>query len=141
MSARFLPLLAAALIPGLAVALPWDGTYRLSADADCGKVGEEGGALRIAGGQLQGVGSSCRMTQPVDVLDLDATLYVMECTGEGQTWTERAMIMGTAEGEGIFLLWRGYAFRYDRCPDPADASPPGSEDGTETPGGPDAPAD
>ena len=105
-------------IPSVALALPWDGIYRLSEGADCDKVGQEGGALRIEEGVLTGVGSSCRMTEPVDVLDLDATLYVMDCEGEGQSWTERAMIMEAAEGDGIFILWRGYAFRYDRCPGP-----------------------
>ena len=129
------PLLLAVLLgtPALGQPLPWDGTYRLSKDADCDKVGEEGGALRIEGGVLTGVESTCRMTEPVDVLDLDATLYVMECEGEGSTWTERAMLMEAAEGDGIFLLWRGYAFRYDRCPGPREASgdaAPG-EDGAE----------
>lgn len=122
-------------VPGLAAALPWDGTYRLSKGADCDRVGEDGGALRIEGGVLTGVDSSCRMTQPVDVLDLGATLYVMECEGEGQSWSERAMLMEAAEGDGIFLLWRGYAFRYDRCPGPGgegrapagEGAPPGAE--------------
>ena len=109
-------LLAALLAaPSLAPALPWDGTYRLSEDAYCTRVGEEGGALRIEEGMFTGVGSTCRMTEPVDVLDLDATLYVMQCEGEGQEWTERAMLMKAAEGDGIFLIWQGYAFRYDRC--------------------------
>ena len=115
-------LLAAALLPGAALALPWDGTYRLSEDADCDKVGQEGGALRIEEGVLHGIGSTCRMTDAVDVLDLDATLYVMDCEGEGQTWTERAMLMKAAEGDAIFLAWRGYVFRYDRCPEPEEAS-------------------
>jgi hypothetical protein len=78
-------------------------------------VGEEGGALRIAEGVVTGVDSRCRMTEPVDILDLDATLYVMQCEGEGMEWSERAMLMQPAEGDGIFLLWRGYAFRYERC--------------------------
>lgn len=114
------PLAVLALLAGPATAqdLPWDGTYRLSEGADCERVGEEGGALRIEGGVLTGVESVCRMTDPVDVLDLDATLYVLECRGEGQTWSERAMLMEAAEGDGIFILWRGYAFRYERCPEP-----------------------
>jgi len=112
-------LAAAALAgPAWAETLPWDGTYRLSEGADCDRVGEEGGALRIGEGVLTGVESSCRMTDPVDVLDLDATLYELECQGEGQSWTERAMLMKAAQGDGIFILWRGYAFRYDRCPAP-----------------------
>ena len=131
-------LLAALLLPQAALALPWDGTYRLSEDADCEKVGEEGGALHIGEGVLQGVGSSCRMTEPVDVLDLDATLYVMACEGEGETWTERAMLMRAAEGDAIYLAWRGYVFRYDRCPEPEGASaeerPAGEEEAPETEG-------
>ena len=133
------PFLFMALLPQAALALPWDGTSRLSEDADCDKVGQEGGALRIEEGVLHGIDSTCRMTDPVDVLDLDATLYVMECEGEGQTWTERAMLMKAAGGDAIFLAWRGYVFRYDRCPgpegasaEPADAAPddgaPGQED-------------
>ncbi len=130
----FRPLILAAALaaPSLAAALPWDGTYLLSADADCDRVGEEGGALRIGEGVLTGVGSTCRMTEPVDVLDLDATLYTLDCEGEGETWTERAMLMRAAEGDAIFILWRGYAFRYDRCEaegasaeEPADADAPG----------------
>jgi hypothetical protein len=125
-------LLAAALAPSLASALPWDGTYRLGEDADCDRVGEEGGSLRIEEGVLQGVESTCRMTDAVDVLNLDATLYVMECEGEGQSWTERAMLMKAAEGDAIFLAWRGYVFRYDRCPEPEGASEE-AEDSEETP--------
>lgn len=128
------PLLLGLAAP--AAALPWDGTYLLSEEGDCAQVGEEGGALRIEEGVLTGVDSSCRMTDPVDVLDLDATLYVMECEGEGQSWTERAMLMRPAEDDGIFLLWRGYAFRYARCPaaegagEEAGAVPAEAGDGT-----------
>jgi hypothetical protein len=32
------------------------------------------------------------------------------------------MLMKAAQGDGIFILWRGYAFRYDRCPGPGGAS-------------------
>lgn len=124
---RILFLAALMATPAAALALPWDGTYRLSEDADCDRVGEAGGALRIAEGVLTGVDSTCRMTEPVDVLDLDATLYVLDCEGEGQTWTERAMLMKAAEGDAIFILWRGYAFRYDRCE--AEAGEPASEEG------------
>jgi hypothetical protein len=106
-----------ALLPGLAFAGPWDGTYRQAANAECGLVGVDGGALQIAGGVFTGVGMTCEMTRPVNVLDMDATLYTMECTGDGQSWSERAMLMRDAQGGGIFMIWNGYAFRYGRCPD------------------------
>lgn len=130
-------LLAAMLAPQAALALPWDGTYRLSEDADCGKVGEEGGALRIGEGVLHGVDATCRMTDPVDVLDLDATLYEMACEGEGQSWTERALLMRAAEGDGIYLGWRGYVFRYDRCPE-AEEAPAQAASHSDAPAGSDA---
>lgn len=121
------PILAAALLaPGLAQAqtLPWDGLYRLGEGADCARVAEEGGALRISGGVFEGVGARCEMTRPVDVLDLGATIYTMQCEGEGDAWSERAMFMRAAEGDAIFVLWRGYAFRYERCPDAAGVPAP-----------------
>jgi len=50
------------------------------------------------------------------VVDMDATLYTMQCSGDGQSWTERAMLMQNAEDDGIMMIWDGYAFVYSRCP-------------------------
>lgn len=107
--------LALTLLPGLAFATPYDGTYRQNANADCGLVGVDGGALKIEDGIFYGVESQCRMTRPVNVVDMDATLYTMVCSGEGTSWTERAMVMDAAEGDGIIMVWNGYAFRYESC--------------------------
>ena len=115
MNARLAAL--AVLAPTVLSAGPWDGVYRQTANADCGLVGVDGGALKIEDGVFFGVESQCRMTRPVDVVDMDATLYTMECTGDGSQWTERAMVMRAAEDDGIIMVWDGYAFRYDRCPD------------------------
>lgn len=109
----------AALVAGPAAAqevTSFDGTFRQSRDADCAAVGEDGGALRIAGGIFYGVESQCRMTDPVDVRDMDAVLYDMACSGEGSEWRERAMFMRAADG-GLIMVWNGFAFHYDRCPE------------------------
>lgn len=108
-----------AALPLTALAGPYDGVYRQAANADCGLVGVDGGALKIEGGIFYGVEMQCRMSRPVDVVNMDATLYTMDCSGEGQSWTERAMLLNAAEG-GIYMIWNGYVFRYLRCPDPAD---------------------
>lgn len=105
-----------AALSGAAFASPYDGTYRQVANADCGLVGVDGGALKIEGGIFYGVAMECRMTRPVDVIDMDATLYTMECSGEDEQWTERSMVMNDRESDGIIMIWNGYAFRYDRCP-------------------------
>ena len=113
-----LPGVALALaLPGLALAGPYDGVYRQVANADCSLVGVDGGAIEIREGLFFGVEMECRMTRPVDVVNMEATLYTMQCSGEAERWTERAMVMEDAQTEGIIMIWNGYAFRYARCPE------------------------
>ncbi len=106
---------AALLVPATTSAGPYDGVYKQTANAECALVGLDGGALKIEESIFYGVEVECRMTRPVDITDMNATLYQMECSGEGQTWTELAMMMPDADGTGIYMIWGGYAFRYDRC--------------------------
>lgn len=110
-----------ALLPAMAAATPYDGTYKQTVNSDCGLVGVDGGALRIEGDIFFGVEMQCRMTRPVEVSLMDATLYTMECSGEGQAWTERAMVMKAAGESGdIIMVWNGFAFQYARCEAPDD---------------------
>jgi len=113
-SLTFFAILTIALSPA-ATASPFDGVYKQTANAECSLVGVEGGSLRIAENIFYGVEVECRMTRPVDINDMDATIYTMQCTGEGSTWTERAILMNDAEVPGLYMIWDGYAFRYDRC--------------------------
>lgn len=120
MGARLKLAVALALAPAVAFATPYDGTYRQHANAECALVGVDGGALKIEDGIFFGVEMECRMTRPVTVVNMDATLYTMQCSGDGQIWSERAMLMNDAQDDGgIIMLWDGYAFRYSRCEDPS----------------------
>lgn len=110
-----LTILIAALLPGVVLATPYDGIYRQVANADCALVGVDGGSIEIRDGLFHGVETQCRMVNPVNVVNMDATLYDMECAGEGTQWAERAMVMHSADRQGIIMVWNGYAFRYDRC--------------------------
>lgn len=112
--------LALMALPGLALAGPYDGVYRQAANAECSLVGADGGSIEIRDGIFHGVEMSCRMTNPINVVNMDATLYNMICSGEGQSWEERAMMMNAAEGDGVIMLWDGYAFVYERCNAPED---------------------
>lgn len=107
--------LALCLGPVVGTAGPYDGVYKQTANAECALIGADGGALKIESNIFYGVEVECRMTNPVDLVDMNATLYEMQCSGEGETWTERAMLMPDAEATGIYMIWDGYAFRYDRC--------------------------
>ena len=106
-------------VPALAGAEPYDGVYKQTANAECALVGVDGGALAIRDGIFTGVEVSCCMTKPVNVVDMDATLYTMQCTGEDTVWTERAMLMDDKQSDGLIMVRNGYAFRYDRCPEDA----------------------
>lgn len=105
-------------LPTVMAASPYDGTYKQTANSECALVGVDGGALKIEDDIFYGVEVECRMTNPVDIADMEATLYEMACVGEGETWTERAMMMADAEDTGLYMIWSGYAFRYDRCDAP-----------------------
>lgn len=94
---------------------PFDGVYKQTANSECTLVGVDGGSLKIEESIFYGVEVECRMARPVDINDMNATIYHMECSGEGSTWTERAIMMDDAEGTGIYMIWDGYAFRYERC--------------------------
>ena len=107
--------LAVVILPIGTSAGPYDGVYKQSANAECALVGVDGGAVKIEEGIFYGVEVECRMTKPVDINDMDATIYTLECSGEGQTWTERAIMMSEPNDNGVFMIWNGYAFRYDRC--------------------------
>ena len=115
----------AAVVPGLAWATPYDGVYKQAANAECSLVGVDGGAIEVRDGIFYGVEAECRMTRPVNVLEMDATLYTMQCSGEDQIWTERAMLMkpaanpDTGEKSGLIMIWDGFAFVYESCPEEA----------------------
>jgi hypothetical protein len=102
-----------ALAAGGVAAGPFDGIYKQTSESDCTIFGEDGGALRIEDGLFYGVDLECRMTRPVNVVDMDAKLYQMECSGEDTIWTERAMVLRAEDG--IIMVWDGFAFKYDAC--------------------------
>ncbi|WP_090210424.1 hypothetical protein [Yoonia litorea] len=99
---------------------PFDGTYKQTANAECALVGVDGGSLRIEDDIFYGVEVECRMTNPVMIEDMQATVFDMACIGEGSTWEERVIMMLDAQDPGIYMIWDGYAFRYERCEDPGE---------------------
>ncbi|MBQ1202696.1 MAG: hypothetical protein IIX61_02645 [Loktanella sp.] len=116
---RVLAVCSALLFPAIVASGPYDGVYRQTANAECALIGANGGSIRIASGIFYGVDMQCRMTRPVDVSGMNATLYTMDCTGEGEQWTERAMLMPTPDQNGLYMIWDGYVFVYSLCPDGA----------------------
>ncbi len=121
-AARLLGLaLACAATPALALEV--EGRYRASPEAQCDAGDGSEGFLRIEGGVFYGLSGECKMLNPVNVRGMNAQLFDMECEGANPNfqWTERALFMEGAEG-GLILAWNGYAFRYERCPEPGETA-------------------
>jgi hypothetical protein len=110
-----------ALIVGLsssALAGPFDGLYRpnfeWAQNWNCTSVGMDGGAVAVWDDRLLGVENSCDLTGPVDVNGMSAVLYDAVCTGEGETYSYRVMLMKHASG--IYVVSDGQVADWVRCP-------------------------
>lgn len=99
-----------ALLPAIAAAQE-DGRY--STDPACPKMSD--GEIALDGTTITFHESSCDLTDPVTVRGLTgAVLYDAVCTGEGETWTRRMMLMPSADG-GLVRVEDGFALTYARC--------------------------
>lgn len=126
MTARFILSAAPALwLAQQAGADTFNGIYSQGDGAVCAPVAESQDVVRIEDGVFHGVQTECRMENPVDVRDMNAVLYDMQCEGDQTAWSARALFMTAADG-GLIMVWDGYAFKYDPCP--PDEAPAQGED-------------
>ncbi|CAN1553705.1 hypothetical protein MCELHM10_02285 [Paracoccaceae bacterium] len=98
---------------------PYDGLYYPDGIGgaqgwDCVSVGSDGGAFAIQDDILHGVESQCRLTNPVAVNGMDATLYDAECMSEGEESSRRLMVLRLRDG--VALIGDGYVFPLKSCP-------------------------
>ncbi|MDG3042930.1 hypothetical protein [Roseicyclus marinus] len=98
------------LMPGIAAAQDFSGRYHIDSCA----TGHPEGAMTIAGDRADFYESTCRLTNPVAVRDMgDATLFDMVCTGEGESWSFRALLMRGQDG--LVFVREGQGGTYARC--------------------------
>ena len=92
--------LALALVPFAALADGFDGIYRPEGLGgwDCRSIGSDGGALAVRDGVFYGVESACQLTNPVAVNGMSAVLFDAECSGEGESYAKRMMLMRVPDG-------------------------------------------
>ena len=110
---------ALCLVAGASSAGAYDGLYRPAGPAGDGwsclakHVGMDGGAMAVGEGRFLGVESSCELTNPVAVRGMAATLFDAVCSGEGESYSYRMMLMKTATG--IAFVHDGFAISFERC--------------------------
>lgn len=114
--ASLLTILALIPLPVLAQDSMFDGDWATGDPMFCDISGADvpNYALRIRDDIYHGMETECRMTNPVAVRDLGATLYDMDCIGEGQRWNHRALFMIDRDGQ-LVLVSDGMAIVYPRC--------------------------
>jgi hypothetical protein len=107
----------ALLLPVAAAAGPFDGLYRPNYDWakswDCTSVAMDGGAMAIEGDTYWGIDNPCTLSDPIEVRGMSAVLYDRTCAGEGEPYTERAMIMG--HEFGVYVITDGLVLDWLRC--------------------------
>lgn len=100
----------------------FDGLYRPAgpgfANWTCDTIGLDGGAFSIQGQQVVMVERWCELNAATPVRDMDAVLYDATCFSEGETSTERVMLMRRDEG-GVYLVRNGSLVAWDICLPPA----------------------
>jgi hypothetical protein len=108
---RFATVMAVLLATGTANATPYDGLYRPDAAwADywnCKTIGLDGGAMSIAGNVFTAVENQCTLTNPTAIRDMDATLYDVVCSAEGDDYFYRMMILKT--DTGVTIIHNAYS--------------------------------
>ncbi|GAB4271782.1 MAG: hypothetical protein Kow0013_24810 [Pararhodobacter sp.] len=63
---------------------------------------------------MTGLETACTMTNPVAVRGLNATLFDMNCAGEGETSSDRMMPMSDRDGASVRVT-DGQTFVSPRC--------------------------
>jgi hypothetical protein len=109
-------LLALALFTTPAVSQSYDGQYQIG---QCTPDVSDS-QMSISGDQIRFWESSCTLTNPVPVRDMaGATLFDAVCSGEGENWTYRLMLMpGTSFASpqtDLIMLREGSVVLYQRC--------------------------
>lgn len=109
-------LFALALLATPALAQGYDGQYQIG---QC-TPGVSDSQMTISGDQIRFWESSCSLTNPVPVRDMaGATLFDAVCSGEGENWTYRLLMMPGTSFEApytdLILLRVGSVVLYQKC--------------------------
>ncbi|MCA0206003.1 MAG: hypothetical protein LCH92_16775 [Proteobacteria bacterium] len=100
----------------------YDGTWTFLDAASC-RPGSDA-VVRVTLPEIRYYESLCRLSNPVPVRGMEATLYDADCAGEGETWHHRLLLMRTDDGQ-LLQLQDGFAQLLNACPAEAPAAAPG----------------
>ncbi len=99
-------------------ATPFDGLYAPAGSFESWsckseELGGDGGAVGVTNDYLHGVENDCELTNPTNVRGMDAVLYDAVCSGEGEQYSYRLMLM--RHDIGIYVIGNSYAAEWRSC--------------------------
>lgn len=106
---------ALSLLAGAAVAEePWEGRWVVD-PANCrAELGDAAG-FDIRDGEMRFYESTCRIADAAPTGVDGAWVLETQCTGEGETWTRRMVLMLSGEHWQVLTLFEGDFLEYERC--------------------------
>ena len=70
--------------------------------------------VKIAGNKIKFIETTCTLANPTNLRGMpDAKLYDLNCSGEGETWSERTLI--GISGGNLLIYNQGLARTYPPC--------------------------
>jgi len=82
---------------------------------DCTTLGMDGGAVGVQGTTLHGVENACNLENAFPIPGMDAMMFDLTCTGEGQTYDGGKVILVPTE-TGLGLVRDGFVNTWQLCP-------------------------
>ena len=95
---------------------PYEGLY-FSGNSSCNvnMVQTDGGPVKIKDDVFFVVEMGCELSNPTKIRGMSATIYDAKCSGEGEHWDWRIILMKSYNG--IYLIQDEFAAELIRCPE------------------------
>lgn len=115
---RIVAMVFGLMAAGAAQAGPFDGTYiprgKGGSFWNCVYNGQEGGAIWIEDNWYHPIEDPvCRLTNPVQVRDMPAVLFDLECGDDNKAGNERVMFV--RRPGGMFEVRSGWMVDWEKC--------------------------
>ena len=82
---------------------------------DCATLGMDGGAVGVQGDTLHGVENACTLSNALPIPGMNAALFGLTCTAEGQSYDAGNVILVPTDN-GLGLVYDGFVTTWLRCP-------------------------
>jgi hypothetical protein len=95
---------------------PWEGLWAAEASWCRNSPGETDQVpVRYSRTGIEGLESACSLTKVTRLQKVNAWILDQSCSGEGESWSARELVMVTDEGDMVRFTEEGFAITMKRC--------------------------